>query len=95
MTRHPGCRSNSAQNDSYQVPGCALECMFHFAVAGTLGDFPTTRRFPAGSASIPISSGTTESQERTGDWRDALPVIAAHPYGADWLKQCSGRDGEP
>ena len=29
------------------------------------------------------------------DWQNALPVIAAHPYGADWLKQCVGSDGRP
>jgi hypothetical protein len=37
MTRHTGCRANSAQNDSYHVAGCSLDCIFHFAVAGTMG----------------------------------------------------------
>ncbi len=97
LSRHTGCRSNSAQNDSYQVPGCGLDCIFHFAVAGTLGAFP---------AKAPLSGGLCinsyifwndkTSRSKTGlTYKDALPVIAAHPYGPDWLKQCSGNDGSP
>jgi hypothetical protein len=29
------------------------------------------------------------------DWTDALPVIAANPYGAGWLEQCAGGGGVP
>ena len=98
LTRHPGCRSNSAQNDSYEVPGCTLDCIFHFAVAGTLGAFPVRRAahrrrvrqflYVLERQDRPRSRGRTELQ-------DALPVIAAHPYGADWLNQCAGSDGRP
>jgi hypothetical protein len=28
-------------------------------------------------------------------WNDALPVIAAHPYGQGWYGQCAGGGGAP
>ena len=97
ITRHTGCRSNSAQNDSYQVAGCALDCIFHFAVSGTFGTFP---------ASAPLTGGVcVNSYIFWNDWsgrnpkgltyKDALPVIAAHPYGSGWLDQCIGSEGVP
>ena len=97
LTRHTGCRSNSAQNDSYRVAGCALECIFHFAVGGTLGTFP---------ASAPLTGGLCVNSyifwndetflSSTGlNYKDALPVIAAHPYGPDWYNQCTGNTGAP
>ena len=97
ITRHSGCRSNSAQNDSYQVPGCALNCIFHFAVAGTLGAFPVNAPLTGG---VCVNSylfwNDTTSRSKTGlTYKDALPVIASHPYGADWLSQCVGSSGEP
>ena len=97
ITRHGGCRSNSAQNNSYQVPGCGLECIFQFAVGGSLGGFPASAPLSGGlciNSYIFWNDKTTKSS--TGqDWKDALPVIAAHPYGPDWLKQCAGSDGAP
>jgi hypothetical protein len=48
LTRHTGCRSNSAQNNSYQVPGCALTCIFEFAVGGTFGGFSHSAPLTAG-----------------------------------------------
>ncbi len=97
ISRHSGCRSISAQNASYQVRGCSLECMFNFAVSGTMGAFP---------ASAPLTGGLCvnsyffwndkATKSRTGlDWKDALPVIASHPYGAGWYNQCTGGHGPP
>jgi hypothetical protein len=97
MTRHTGCRSNSIQNHSYEVPGCDMDCIFHFAVSGTFGDFPET---------APLSGGLCVNSylfwnHRTGpsatglDWTDALPVIAANPYGPGWYSQCTGGGGPP
>jgi hypothetical protein len=97
IVRHPGCRSNSAQNDSYNVPGCALECIYHFAVAGTLGAFPSTAPLNGGlCVNSYILWNDTPFRSATGlNWKDALPVIAAHPYGADWLAQCVGGNDPP
>ena len=97
MARHPGCRADSAQNASFHVRGCSLECIFHFAVGGTLGAFP---------ASAPLSGGLCvnsyifwndkESQGPSSqDWRSALQVMASHPYGPAWYGQCTGDDGPP
>ena len=47
LARHKGCRSNSAQNDSYGVRGFGLDDIFHFAVRGTAGDF--NESYPRGS----------------------------------------------
>jgi len=97
LSRHTGCRSNSAQNNSYQVPGCGMDCIFHFAVAGTLGAFPEKAPLSGGlCVNSYIFWNNKTSRSRTGlTYKDALPVIAAHPYGADWLKQCAGSDGTP
>jgi hypothetical protein len=92
LVRHKGCRANSAQSQSYQVPGCALACIFRFAVSGTFGDFNET---------APITSGVCVNsyifwnhrtlRSTTGlDWTSALPVIAANPYGAGWYGRCVG-----
>ena len=95
LTRHSGCRSNSAQNDSFSVPGCGLDCIFRFAVGGAFGNF---------GESNPLASGVCVNSylfwnHRVGksptglDWTDALPVIAANPYASDWSKHCrSGGD---
>jgi hypothetical protein len=91
LARHSGCRSNSAQNDSYDVAGCTLDCIFRFAVSGTFGDF---------NENAPVTSGVcvnsylfwnyVTGRSSTGlNWTDALPVIAANPYGKDWVNQCS------
>jgi len=98
LTRHTGCRSNSAQNDSFDVPGFGLESIFQFAVGGTFGSF---------DASAPRTSGVcvnsylfwnhlvARSPRTNLNWTDALPVIAAHPYGPDWYGQCAGGGGAP
>ena len=39
LIRHKGCRSNSAQNASYGVKDCGMDCIFKFAVRDTFGDF--------------------------------------------------------
>jgi hypothetical protein len=97
ISRHSGCRSNSAQNDSYQVSGCALDCIFHFAVAGTLGAFPVRAPLTGGvCVNSYIFWNDRTARSKTGlTYKNALPVIAAHPYGPDWLNQCVGSDGEP
>jgi hypothetical protein len=97
LSRHTGCRSNSAQNDSYQVPGCGLDCIFHFAVGGTLGMFPASAPLTGGlCVNSYIFWNDKTSKSKTGlTYKDALPVIATHPYGPDWLKQCVGTDGAP
>ena len=71
--------------------------MFNFAVRGTLGDF---------DQSAPRASGVCVNSylfwnhrvmiSPTGlSWVDALPVIAAHPYGSDWYGRCAGGGGAP
>jgi hypothetical protein len=83
------------QNDSYEVRGCGMDCIFRFAVRGKYGFF---------DASAPYSSGLCVNSylfwnhrvatSSTGlDWHDALPVIAAYPYGSGWTDQCDGGGG--
>ena len=95
ITRHSGCRSNSAQNDSYHVVGCSLDCIFHFAVGGTLGAFPVNAPLSGGVCVNSYIFWNDRTRSRSVSYEDALPVIAAHPYGAGWLNQCSGSDGAP
>lgn len=97
LARHTGCRSNSAQNNSYQVAGCTLSCIFQFAVSGTLGSFPTSAPLSGGlCVNSYIFWNDKTSMSKTGlNYKDALPVIAAHPYGPDWYGHCSGSDGSP
>jgi hypothetical protein len=97
LSRHTGCRSNSAQNDSYQVPNCTLDCIFHFAVGGTFGSFPANAPLTGGlCVNSYIFWNDRVTKSATGlDWKNALPVIAAHPYGPDWLSRCVGSDGVP
>ena len=90
LTRHTGCRSNSAQNDSYAVTNFGLSSIFQFAVRGTFGDFDELAPRASG---VCVNSylfwNHTEATSATGlDWHDALPVIAAHPYGSGWYGQC-------
>jgi hypothetical protein len=97
IVRHPGCRSNSAQNASYGVEGCDMDCIFRFGVGGTFGDFPETAPRTGG---LCINSYLFWSHRvfpsATGlDWTYALPVIAAYPYGSAWLDQCAGGGGSP
>jgi hypothetical protein len=97
IVRHEGCRANSVQNDSYGVPRCGLDCIFRFGVGGTFGEF---------AAATPRSSGLCVNSylmwshrvepSRTGlAWTDALPVIAAYPYGPAWHEHCTGGGGRP
>ncbi len=96
LTRHAGCRSNSAQNDSYHVAGCALDCIFHFAVSGTLGAFPVNAPLTGGVCVNSYLFWNDRTVHGRGlSYKDALPIIAAHPYGAGWLDQCSGSNGAP
>ena len=97
LARHRGCRSNSAQNDSYGVRGFNLDDIFNFAVRGTYGDF--NESYPRGSG-VCVNSylfwNHRVSVSRTGqNWLDALPVIAAYPHGRMWLDHCAGGGGAP
>jgi hypothetical protein len=97
LAQHVGCRSNSIQNDSFEVPGCGLDCVFHFAVSGTFGDFPKAAPLSGG---LCINSylfwNHRTIRSATGlDWTDALPVIAANPYGSGWYSQCAGGSAPP
>ena len=97
IVRHKGCRSNSAQNNSYGVEGCDMDCIFRFGVGGTFGDFPEEAPLTGG---LCINSYLFWNHRyvasSTGlDWTDALPVIAANPYGPGWLDQCAGGGGVP
>lgn len=97
LTRHEGCRSNSAQNNSYLVTGCDLDCIFQFAVRGTFGDFDELSPRTSG---VCVNSYLFWNHRRATspdqlDWRDALSVIAAYPYGRAWLDQCVGGGGAP
>jgi hypothetical protein len=97
LSRHTGCRSNSAQNDSYDVTNFGLASIFHFAVSGTFGDFNEVAPRTSG---VCVNSylfwNHTEAVSSTGlDWHDALPVIAAHPYGTGWYGQCANGGTAP
>ena len=95
LTRHVGCRSNSAQNNSYQVAGCGLDCIFHFAVSGTFGDFPKAAPLTGGLCVNSYLFWNHYASKTGLDWTDALPVIAANPYGPGWYGQCAGGGGPP
>jgi len=74
-----------------------MDCIFHFGVGGTFGDFPETAPSTGG---VCINSyffwSHRVSPSTTGlDWTDALPVIEANPYGTGWLNQCTGGGGPP
>jgi hypothetical protein len=97
LVRHKGCRSNSAQNNSYGIRGFNMDQVFNFAVRGTFGEF---------EAGAPRASGVCVNSylfwnhrvkvSWTGQsWLDALPVIAAYPYGRNWLEQCQGDSTAP
>jgi hypothetical protein len=97
LARHAGCRANSAQNDSFAVAGCDLDCIFRFAVSGTFGDFAQDAPRTGGvCVNAYVFWNHRLGRSATGNnWLDALPVIAAHPYGVGWLEQCSGGGDAP
>jgi len=97
LTRHVGCRSNSVQNDSFQVDGCGLDCIFHFAVSGTVGNFPKAAPLTGGlCVNSYLFWNDRSTKSATGlDWTNALQVIAANPYGPGWYNQCAGSSGAP
>jgi hypothetical protein len=111
LMRHTGCRSNSAQNDSFDDPKCtiggvpSLQCIFNFAVRGTFGDFndgvrtPISPRNPASGVCVNsylFWNNRTSPAPSTGfTVTDALKVVAANPYGPGWYGQCTGGGGAP
>jgi hypothetical protein len=97
LVKHQGCRSDSAQNDSFNVPDCDLECIFKFAVSGIFGSFPTSNPLSGG---VCVNSylfwNHLIAKSSTGlNWTDAVPTINSHPYGAGWYGQCAGGGGAP
>ncbi|HWJ05404.1 MAG TPA: hypothetical protein VNS57_06395 [Steroidobacteraceae bacterium] len=97
LARHGGCRANSAQNRSYGIRNFNLYDVFRFAVGGTKGDFQ--QREPR-SSGVCVNSylfwNHRVGESWTGlDWINALPVIAAYPYGREWLDACEGGGGPP
>lgn len=97
LARHRGCRSNSAQNRSYGIERFNLDQLFNFAVRGTYGSFD--ERVPRASGVCVNSYLFWNHRVKTSwtgqNWLDALPVIAAYPYGRLWLDQCAGGGGAP
>ena len=101
LARHKGCRSNSAQNDSFNVQypnkdPYTLQNIFDFAVNGTFGSFDSSAPFASGTG-VCVNSYlfwndvATKRAPNNYLWTDALPVIANNPYGsAHWYGQCSG-----
>jgi hypothetical protein len=97
LARHKGCRSNSAQNRSYGIPNFNMDSVFQFAVRGEFGDF--NQNYPRTSG-LCVNSylfwNHRVDRSWTGrDWTDALPVIAAYPYGRNWYEQCQGGGWAP
>jgi hypothetical protein len=97
IVRHTGCRANSAQNDSYGVRGCGTDCIFRFGVGGTFGSFDTEAPRSAGVCvnSYLLWNHLVKASPTGLDWTDALPVIAAYPYGPAWQQHCVGAGGTP
>jgi hypothetical protein len=97
LARHSGCRSNSAQTDSFHVPDCGPDCIFNFAVRGTFGDFDQTSPRTSGLCvnSYLFWTYSTKPSATGIDWTSVLPVIAAYPYGPLWLDQCQGSTAAP
>jgi hypothetical protein len=97
LVRHSGCRANSIQNDSYAVRDCGLDCIFRFGVGGTFGYFPVDAPRSAGvCVNSYLMWNHRVQRTSTGlDWTDALPVIAAYPYGRSWTEQCVGGGERP
>jgi hypothetical protein len=97
LTRHRGCRANSAQNQSYGIRNFNLYDVFRFAVGGTHGNF---QEWSPRTSGVCVNSylfwNHRVGESWTGlDWLNALPVIAAYPYGREWLEQCEGGGGAP
>jgi len=91
LARHHGCRSNSAQNNSYGISNFNMDQVFNFAVRGNFGRFDSNSPRTSG---VCVNSymfwNHREKLSWTGrNWLDALPVIAAYPYGRGWYEQCS------
>lgn len=97
LVRHVGCRSNSAQNNSFTVPGYSMTDIFNFAVQGTFGTFPCGT---GGSANCSPKQAVTKNDglcvnsyifwnDSTSEQAAADPVIKNNPYGSGWYGQCS------
>jgi hypothetical protein len=97
LTRHRGCRANSAQWDSLALSDCDLECVFRFAVGGAFGDFPQHAPDTGGLCVNSYLFWNRPAYDRGNGhgWGDVQDVIAAHSYGPDWTDRCAGGGGYP
>jgi hypothetical protein len=97
LVRHRGCRANSVQNASYGVANFGLDSVFQFAVRGDFGDFDQhTPRLSGLCVNSYLFWNHRVGDSWTGlSWLDALPVIAARPYGREWYDRCQGGGGPP
>jgi hypothetical protein len=98
LTRHRGCRSNSAQNASYRITNFNMDQVFNFAVRGKFGEFNTSSPRNSGvcvNSYLFWNHRIKETGSGGRNWLDALPVIAAYPYGRQWLDQCAGGGTAP
>jgi hypothetical protein len=104
LTRHKGCRSNSAQNDSFNVQwpnGTAytLDDIFNFAVSGTFGDFDQTDPYHSGvcvNSYLFWNHRVGTAAPNNYDWTDAEKTIAKYPYSAaNWTDKCTNGGGAP
>jgi hypothetical protein len=97
LVRHQGCRSNSAQNNSYGIRNFNMDQVFNFAVRGNAGQFDSSSPRTSGVCvnSYMFWNHRVKVSWTGRNWLDALPVIAAYPYGRNWLEQCAGGGGTP
>lgn len=97
LARHVGCRSNSAQNASFSIRNYNLDQVFNFAVRGTFGSFDRTAPRTSGVCvnSYMFWNHRVKVSWTGLSWLEALPVIAAYPYGKLWFDQCPGGGGAP
>ena len=98
LTRHKGCRSNSAQNASYRITNFNMDQVFNFAVRGKHGSFDSSSPRTSGvcvNSYLFWNHRIKDSGAGGRTWLDALPVIAAYPHGRAWLDQCEGGGTAP
>jgi hypothetical protein len=95
LISHPGCRANSAQNNSIAECPAGGNCnaIFTFAVQGTFGHLGKSNPLPPDDG-LCINSyiwwNDSTSQQAKVD-----PTIQQNPYGAGWYGQCSCGGSEP
>lgn len=69
LRTYRGCRANSAQNDSYAVAGCDLNCVLSYALGSLcVNSYVFWNHY--------VGTGL--------NWNDAVQVIAKRPFDAAW-----------